>query len=110
MQLRLLELLAIDLIRGGKSDAGRHPRTRRRQGRLPNSMSGSFLRPPPAGRNWDVVAVAQFTESSSGEAEVLREVIERRRPGSVVELLAGEGDGGHFERLHRRIAGMQADG
>ena len=104
VELRLLGLLGLDTIRHGKSDARRHPRTRRRQRCLPNSMPGGLLGPPSAGRDRDVVPVAQLAEPSAREAEFLGEGIEGRRPGAVVELLAGEGDRRHFERLHRGIA------
>ena len=42
--------------------------------------------------------IAQLAEPSAREAEFLGERIERRGPGAVVELLAGEGDGGIWRR------------
>ena len=89
MELRRLGLLGLDLTRGGKSDAGRHPRNRRRQGRLPNSMPGSLLRPLPAGRDREVVTVAQLAQPSAGEAEFLGERIEGRRTVRRVRVIEG---------------------
>jgi len=77
-----------------RSSAGRS----RRQRGLLDSVSGCLLRPLSTWRNWDVVALAELSETSAGDPELLGQGVEWGRPGAVVELLVSEGRG-EFVRI-----------
>lgn len=72
-------------------------------GGLADSVAGGLLRPPAAGRDGDVVPIAQLAEPPAGEPKFPGERIEGRGPGAVAKPSAGEGDRRHLERLHRGI-------
>ena len=81
-----------------RGDTGRS----RRQRRLFDSVPCRLLGSPASWRDWDVVSVAKLSKATARQAELFGKGVKRRRPGAVVELLAGEREGEVSRSLLRR--------